>query len=141
MNICTAYDSGQIAANLSGCGEYLIVHTDGGTPVSKRLVPCSGSATDMLKLMSMEQVDILICGSLSLAARNALEMLGLVLIPGVNGSAEEAVARFLVGEAQGDPSILTIGREEDPDDPMACIHDCAKCAGCGPLELLKDLPQ
>ena len=36
--------------------------------------------------------------------------------------------------------LLEIGREEDPDDPMACMHDCAKCSGCGPSELLKSIP-
>ena len=56
-------------------------------------------------------------------------------------SAEEAVAKFLVGEKQGDPALLEIGREEDPDDPMACMHDCAKCAGCGPIEILRQIPQ
>ena len=78
--------------------------------------------------------------SLGLAIRNALEMIGVLLVPGCEGSAEEAVAKFLVGEKQGDPTLLEIGREEDPDDPMACMHDCAKCSGCGPSELLKSIP-
>ena len=76
----------------------------------------------------------------ALAIRNALEMIGVLLVPGCEGSAEEAVAKFLVGEKQGDPTLLEIGREEDPDDPMACMHDCAKCSGCGPSELLKSIP-
>ena len=67
------------------------------------------------------------------------QMLGVLLVPGCEGSAEESVAKFLVGEKQGDPTILEIGREEDPDDPMACMHDCAKCSGCGPSELLKQI--
>ena len=95
----------------------------------------------MLRLMSTEKVDVLICGTLGLAARNALELIGVLLIPGCEGSAEEAVAKFLVGEAQGDPTILQIAREDDPDDPMACMHDCAKCAGCGPIEILKNIPE
>ena len=65
---------------------------------------------------------------------------GVLLVPGCEGAAEEAVAKFLVGEKQGDPTLLEIGREEDPDDPMACMHDCAKCSGCGPSELLKSIP-
>ena len=88
----------------------------------------------------MEKLDVLICGSLGLAIRNALEMIGVLLVPGCEGPAEEAVAKFLVGEKQGDPTLLEIGREEDPDDPMACMHDCARCAGCGPIELLKQIP-
>ena len=78
--------------------------------------------------------------ALGLALRNALEMIGVLLVPGCEGAAEEAVAKFLVGEKQGDPTLLEIGREEDPDDPMACMHDCAKCAGCGPIEILRQIP-
>ena len=70
----------------------------------------------------------------------AVAILGVLLVPGCEGSAEESVAKFLVGEKQGDPTILEIGREADPDDPMACMHDCAKCSGCGPSELLKQIP-
>ncbi len=137
MIIGIAYDNGNVTG-LNQCKEFLLIQTEGQTPVSKRLVPCQ-SATDMLKLMSMEKVSVMICGALGLTARNALEMLGILLIPGVEGSAEEAAAKFLVGEKQGDSSILEIAREDDPDDPMACMHDCARCAGCGPITLLNQL--
>ncbi len=39
------------------------------------------STTDLIKLASMEQIDVLICGSLGLAIRNALEMIGVLLVP------------------------------------------------------------
>lgn len=142
MNIGVAYDGGQIAKNLGECRSFLIVSAEGQTPTGKRLVSVEGtSTTDLLKLASMEKVDVLICGALGLAMRNALEMIGVLLVPGCEGAAEEAVAKFLVGEKQGDPALLEIGREEDPDDPMACMHDCAKCAGCGPIEILRQIPE
>ena len=132
---------GLIAANLGSCKQVLVVTTEGREPVSKHMAEVRGtSTTDLIKLASMEQIDVLICGSLGLAIRNALEMIGVLLVPGCEGPAEEAVAKFLVGEKQGDPTLLEIGREEDPDDPMACMHDCAKCSGCGPSELLKSIP-
>ena len=141
MNIGVAYDNGQIAANLGSCRQVLIVTTEGREPVSKHMAEVPGtSTTNLIKLASMEQIDVLICGSLGLAIRNALEMIGVLLVPGCEGAAEESVAKFLVGEKQGDPTLLEIGREEDPDDPMACMHDCAKCSGCGPSELLKSIP-
>ena len=87
---------------------------------------------------------MLICGRLGIASRNALEMLGVLLVPGVTGPAEEAAAKFLVGEKQGDDTVLRLCREEDPDDPMACMHDCSKCAGCGPIQVdldKLDLPE
>ena len=141
MRIGAAFDEGQIAANLGSCKQVLVVTTEGREPVSKHMAEVRGtSPTDLIKLASMEQIDVLICGSLGLAIRNALEMIGVLLVPGCEGPAEEAVAKFLVGEKQGDPTLLEIGREEDPDDPMACMHDCAKCSGCGPSELLKSIP-
>lgn len=141
MNIGVAWQDGQICSDLGACGTVLIVETDGATPVSKRLAPVDGTGTTaLLRLAGLEQIDVLICGSLGLATRNALEMLGVLLVPGCEGAAEEAVAKFLVGEKQGDPTLLEIGREEDPDDPMACMHDCARCAGCGPIELLRQMP-
>lgn len=141
MNIGVAYEGGQIAKNLGGCRTFLVVSTEGQTPTGKHLAETDDdNTTALLKLASMEKLDVLICGSLGLAIRNALEMIGVLLVPGCEGPAEEAVAKFLVGEKQGDPTLLEIGREEDPDDPMACMHDCAKCAGCGPIELLKQIP-
>lgn len=136
MKIAVPYENGQVAQELAACREYMILTITGGDLESKELVPCPGSgATAMLTFIGLYQVDVLICGKLSIAARNALEMLGVLLVPGVTGSCEEAVAKFIVGERQGDPTVLELCREEDPDDPMACMHDCSRCAGCGPLEI------
>ena len=141
MNIGVAYDNGRIAQNLGSCRTLLVVTTEGQNPTGKHLAQAEGdSTTALLKLAGMGKLDVLICGSLGLAIRNALEMIGVLLVPGCEGPAEEAVAKFLVGEKQGDPTLLEIGREDDPDDPMVCMHDCAKCAGCGPIEILKQIP-
>ena len=146
MRIAVPYADGQVVQSLSDCRNFLIVTTEGQTPMSKELAPCpdTGSAA-MLKLIGLHQIDVLICGALGISTRNALEMLGVLLIPGVSGSCEEAVAKFLTGERQGDPTVLSLCREEDPDDPMNCMHDCSRCAGCGPVsvpdEVLKRVPE
>jgi len=141
MKIGVAYNEGQVAGNLGTCRTFLLITTEGKTPTGKQLIqiPDTGT-TGMVKTVSMTGLDVLICGALGFAVRNALELAGVLLVPGCAGSAEEAVAKFLAGEKQGDPSLLEMGREEDLDDPMSCMHDCARCAGCGPLELLRQLP-
>ena len=143
MKIAIAHQNGQVADG-NACTEYLIVTVENGQPTGKELAHASGTgSTAMLTFLGMMQVDVLICGALGVSMRNALEMIGILLVPGVTGPAEEAAAKFIVGEKQGDPSILEVCREEDPDDPMACMHDCSKCAGCGPVhvpeEALKNL--
>lgn len=144
MKIAIAYEAGAVS-DASACAEYLILTVKDGQPVGKELVPAPvGGAASLLTFFGKVQADVFICGALGIALRNALEMLGIVLVPGVSGPAEEAAAKFLVGEKQGDPGILEACREEDPDDPMACMHDCSKCAGCGPIrvpeEARKNLP-
>ena len=133
MKLAIAYQDGQVAASNAGTA-YLILTVENGQPTGKEIMHAAGkTSTAALTFLSMIQADVFICGELSVGMRNALEMLGLVLIPGVTGSAEEAAAKFLVGETQGDASILEVCREEDPDDPMSCMHDCSRCAGCGPV--------
>lgn len=142
MIIGVAYENGNIQQNLGECDTFLVIETDGNTPVSKRLSKIQEKGhMSILKFANAEKIDVLICGTMGIAARNALEMIGVLLVPGCTGSAEEAVAKFLIGEKQGDPTFLDLAREEDPDDPMACMHDCAKCAGCGPIEILKKIPE
>ncbi|MBS5150887.1 MAG: hypothetical protein KHY76_07800 [Butyricicoccus pullicaecorum] len=144
MKIAIAYEAGSVAKSLGTCQEFLIVTAQDGQPTGKELVTCSGEGhVRLLGFIGQYAVDVLICGELGIASRNALEMLGVLLVPGVTGGAEEAAAKFLIGERQGDDTVLSLCREDDPDDPMACMHDCSKCAGCGPLavDLSKlDLP-
>ena len=81
MNIAVAYDNGQIAKNLGGCRTFLVVSTEGQTPTGKHLAETDDdNTTALLKLASMEKLDVLICGSLGLAIRNALEMIGVLLV-------------------------------------------------------------
>lgn len=145
MKIAIAYDGGSVASDLGACQQFLIVTAENGQPTGKQLLDCPGTGhIRLLNLIGHEAIDVLICGELGIASRNALEMLGVVLVPGVTGPAEEAAAKFLVGEKQGDDTVLGLCREEDPNDPMACMHDCSKCAGCGPIKVdldKLDLPE
>ena len=71
MNIGVAYENGRIAKNLGDCREVLIITTEGREPVGKRIAGIAGtSATDLIKFAGLEQIDVLICGSLGLATRS-----------------------------------------------------------------------
>lgn len=136
MKLAIPYENGQVAQELASCREYLILTVEGSEPKGKELAACEGSGSAaLLAFIGLHQIDVLICGKLGIAMRNALEMIGVLLVPGVTGSCEMAAAKFLAGERQGDPTVLTLCREEDPDDPMSCMHDCSKCAGCGPIQV------
>lgn len=135
MKIAITYADGQVAP-LSDCKQFLVVTVEGKTPVGREILAApAGGTTTLMPFFAQHECEVLICGELSIVARNVLEMLGIVLVPGVTGDAEQAAVKFLAGEKQGDPSVLERCREEDPDDPMKCLHDCSKCAGCGPIKV------
>lgn len=145
LKIAIAYADGMVHPNLTACREFLVLTVEKGEPQEKTLIDLAASGVGMLPFIGQHAIDVLICGEMGIATRNALEMLGVLIVPGVTGPCDEAAAKFLVGEAQGDTTVLTLCREEDPNDPMACMHDCSRCSGCGggvklPLDKI-DLPE
>ena len=138
MKIAIAYENGAVHPNLTACREFMVLTAVDGVPTEKVLVNLASSGVGLLPYIGQNDVDVLICGQMGIATRNALEMLGVLIVPGVTGSCDEAAAKFLVGEAQGDATVLSLCRDEDPNDPMACMHDCSRCGGCGPVKVPMD---
>lgn len=138
MKIAIPTQNGQIDPHLGEATEWTFVTvSDGGKAFEKETVPAPGDGVvSVVNLLAARQAGALICGELGLMARSALQMMELQLVPGCEGSADAAIDRFLKGEPQGDPSILEVTIEMDENDPMQCMHDCAKCGGCGDPEVL-----
>ena len=135
MKIAIAYADGSVHPSLTACREYMVLTVVDGKPTDKTLVDLASAGIGLLPFVGQNMIDVVICNELGIATRNALEMLGVLIVPGVTGSCDEAAAKFLVGEPQGDATVLSLCREDDPNDPMACMHDCSRCAGCGPVKV------
>ncbi|MDY4444106.1 MAG: hypothetical protein SPE35_08155, partial [Butyricicoccus sp.] len=82
--------------------------------------------TSVLFQLSQQNIDILLAGEVGTALQSTLRMLGMHVLPGCTGDAIDCLAGLLSGEKVGDPSKIVIP-EVDEDDPMNCMHDCAKC--------------
>lgn len=139
MVIAIPTQNGQIDPRLGEAIEWTFVTvSDDGKRFEKQTAAAPGDGVvSVVNLLAERQAGVLICGELGLMARSALQMMELTLVPGCTGSADAAVERYLKGEPQGDPSILSVEIEMDENDPMQCMHDCAKCGGCGDPEVLK----
>lgn len=138
MKIAIPVQNGTIDPRLGEAKTFWIIETDGSTVRTRETATASGEGNiSAVSLLAAQQVDTLICGEIGLMARNALQMIELTLVPGCTGDAEQALQNFLSGKAQGDPSILDVEIPMDENDPMQCMHDCAKCSGCGDPEMLE----
>ena len=132
MKIAVPLENGAIAPELGESTSFAIFTAQDGKILSRENItlPAAGS-TAVVSMIARQQINTLICGGLGLMTRSALQMIEVELIPMCTGDAETAAAKYLRGEAQGDPSILAVEPVEDENDPMQCMHDCAKCGGCG----------
>ncbi len=140
QKIAIPVKNGQIDPDLGRATAFLLVTAQAGRELSRETLAAPGEGNvSVVNLLAGVGATALICGELGLMARSAFQMMELELIPGCLGDADEAVATYLRGEAQGDPSILSVEIQMDENDPMQCMHDCAKCGGCGDPELLEKI--
>lgn len=139
MIIALPTKNGEIDPHLGQAKEFTLV-TVSGKQYEKQYFSVPGDGhISVVNFLAKHQVSVLICGELGLMARSALQMMELELVPGCEGDADSAITKYLNGERQGDPSILSVEITMDENDPMQCMHDCAKCGGCGDPEMLEIL--
>lgn len=132
MKIAIAQQDGTITQKLTDCHAFMVIEFDAKrNPTSRALVEVGAGSIALLTFAGKAEIDVLICGEMGIGSRNALESLGVILVPGAQGDATQAAVDFLCGALRGDQAFLDAQREEDPNDPMSCMHDCAKCGGCG----------
>lgn len=140
QKIAIPVKNGQIDPDLGRATAFLLVTAEDGHEVLRETVAAPGEGNvSVVNLLAGAGATTLICGELGLMARSAFQMMELELIPGCLGDADEAVETYLRGEAQGDPSILSVEIKMDENDPMQCMHDCSKCGGCGDPEMLEKI--
>ncbi len=120
-----------IADRVANGTEILIVTEAGGVPTARELVQIGDDGiTSVLFKMAYQNIDVLLAGEIGTALQSTLRVLGVEMVPGCTGDAVENIAGYLMHEEIGDPSKI-VEPEEDENDPMACLHDCAKCmANC-----------
>ena len=131
MKIAAVVKNGKIAETIAESQEILVVTEEKGVPVSKEIISIGDDEiTSVLFKLAMQNIDVFLAGEVGTALQSTLRMLGVELLPGCTGDAIDNIAGYMLHEDIGDKSKIVIP-EEDENDPMNCMHDCAKCmAGC-----------
>ncbi|MCQ2421347.1 MAG: hypothetical protein MJ118_09440 [Clostridia bacterium] len=127
MKIAAVTKDGLIAQNVSEANEILVVTAEEKIPTAKETIAIGGAEiTSVVLKLAAQDLDVLLAGEVSTLLQSTLRMLGISLYPGCKGDAVEQIAAYLTGEEVGDLSKIVIP-EVDENDPMSCMHDCAKC--------------
>ena len=98
MRIAVTYDNGEIFQHFGRTENFKFYEIENGTIVSEQVLGANGAGHGALAGFLKEAgADVLICGGIGGGARDALSMAGITIYGGNSGSADMAVAAYLMG--------------------------------------------
>lgn len=125
MRIAVTYENGNIFQHFGHTEAFKIYDVDDGKITSSEIVSTNGSGHGALAgFLSLNRVDVLICGGIGGGAQTALAQAGIKLYGGVNGNADDAVNAFLGGTLGYDPDVKCSHHEHSEGGHSCGSHSC-----------------
>lgn len=114
MRIAATYEQEMIGQHFGKTEQFKIYDIENGEIESSQVIDTNGTGHGALAgFLRATEVEVLICGGIGQGARNALEEVGIKLLPGVSGSADTAVKNYLAGNLKYDPDTQCSHHEHD----------------------------
>ena len=127
MRIAVTYENGQIFQHFGHTEQFKLYDVVDGRITSQQVIPTLGSGHGALAgFLSLNKVDVLICGGIGGGAQTALSEAGIKLYGGVSGDADEAVKMFVEGKLSFNPDVRCDHHEHEHGEG----HTCGS-GGCG----------
>lgn len=127
MNIAVTYENGQIFQHFGHTEQFKVYEIENNTVVKSFVVDTNGQGHGALAgFLSLNNIEVLICGGIGGGAQMALAQAGIKLYGGVSGDADAAVEAFLKGELDYNPNVMCNHHGHDHGEG----HNCGN-HGCG----------
>jgi len=132
MRIAVTYENGEVFQHFGHTEQFKFYDIEDGKVISSAVIPTNGRGHGALaSLLSMVEVDVVICGGIGGGAQMALAANGIKLYGGVTGDADKAVEAFLAGELDYNPDVQCSHHGEHHGEGHTCgEHGCGS-HGCG----------
>ena len=107
MNIAVTYENGQIFQHFGHTEQFKVYEIENNAIVKSYVVDTNGQGHGALAgFLSLNNIEVLICGGIGGGAQMALAEAGIKLYGGVFGDADAAVEAFLKGELNYNPNVM-----------------------------------
>ncbi|MCR5372861.1 MAG: DUF134 domain-containing protein [Solobacterium sp.] len=104
MRIAVTYENGEVFQHFGRTSQFKLYDIENGKIISEQVVGSNGAGHGALAgVLQAIKADALICGGIGMGARMALEDAGIRLIPGIQGSADDAAKAFAEGTLEFNP--------------------------------------
>lgn len=131
MRIAITYEQGMIGQHFGMTEHFKIYDTKDGDIISSQVIDTNGTGHGALAgFLRAAEVEVLICGGIGMGARNALEGVGIKLLPGVSGNADDAVKDYLAGTLKYDPNTQCHNHDHAHGMGHNCHHGDCHSEGC-----------
>lgn len=106
MKIAVTYENGKVFQHFGHTEKFKIYDVENGKVKSSEVIETNGKGHSALAyLLSSLEVEVLICGGIGGGAQSALLSQGIRIYGGVNGAADLAVEKLLIGRLDYNPNI------------------------------------
>lgn len=136
MRIAVTYEDEKVFQHFGHTEKFKLYDVEDDEILSSEVFDSNGSGHGALAgLLSEHDIDTLICGGLGDGAYNALTEAGIEVIAGVEGSCDEAVAKYIKGELVS--TGVNCNHHDHAHDDNGCGSNCGGgcgsggCSGCG----------
>lgn len=127
MNIAVTYENGQIFQHFGHTEQFKVYEIENNTVINSYVVDTNGQGHGALAgFLSLNSIEVLICGGIGGGAQMALAQAGIKLYGGVSGDADAAVEALLSGNLDFNPNVQCNHHGHDHGEG----HNCGS-HGCG----------
>ena len=124
MYIAVPEENGEVFQHFGKSERFEIFEIENERILSRRIMPVCGSGHDSLaQELYDNKVEVLICGGIGAGAKSRLRIKGIEFIPGVRGSIDTAIKKYLSGERIGDENYVCGHSDEN--------NGCENKGSCG----------
>ncbi|MBQ8247437.1 MAG: NifB/NifX family molybdenum-iron cluster-binding protein [Lachnospiraceae bacterium] len=126
MNIAVTYENGQIFQHFGHTEQFKVYEIENHTVVKSYVVDTNGQGHGALAgFLSLNNIEVLICGGIGGGAQMALAEAGIKLYGGVSGDADAAVEAYLAGNLDFNPNVQCNHHGHDHGEEHTCgNHGC-----------------
>jgi len=105
MRIAVTYADGQVFQHFGRTEQFKIYDISDSGEITSDIRGCNGASHSGVAAVLQEiGADVLICGGMGEGAYNRVTSLGINLVSGITGDADDAVRRYLAGELSSAPT-------------------------------------
>ena len=138
MRIAVTYEQGAVGQHFGRTEQIKIYDIADGEIRAGQVIDTNGTGHGALAgFLRAAEVETLICGGIGMGAKMALEEVGIRLLPGVTGNADDVVKDYLAGKLAYDPDTECHHHDHEHGEGHDCHHghgeghDCHHGHGCG----------